>query len=117
MGEYTGVMIAMTFDTLKFANRLKAAGMEPRLAEAQAQAIVELVDDTNVATKADIDRLSSATKADIDRLGSATKAHIDRLSGRVDVLEASMDGRFRLLYWMVGTLTALNAVIAGKLFI
>ncbi len=96
----------MTFDTLKFANRLKAAGMEPRLAEAQAQAIVELVDDTNVATKADIDRLSSATKA-----------HIDRLSGRVDVLEASMDGRFRLLYWMVGTLTALNAVIAGKLFI
>ncbi len=96
----------MTFDTLKFANRLKAAGMEPRLAEAQAQAIVELVDDTNVATK-----------ADIDRLGSATKAHIDRLSGRVDVLEASMDGRFRLLYWMVGTLTALNAVIAGKLFI
>lgn len=106
MGEYTGVMIAMTFDTLKFANRLKAAGMEPRLAEAQAQAIVELVDDTNVATK-----------ADIDRLGSATKAHIDRLSGRVDVLEASMDGRFRLLYWMVGTLTALNAAIAGKLFI
>ncbi len=96
----------MTFDTLKFANRLKAAGMEPRLAEAQAQAIVELVDDTNVATK-----------ADIDRLGSATKAHIDRLSGRVDVLEASMDGRFRLLYWMVGTLTALNAAIAGKLFI
>ena len=54
----------MTFDTLKFANRLKAAGMEPRLAEAQAQAIVELVDDTDVATKADIDRLSSATKAD-----------------------------------------------------
>ena len=55
----------MTFDTRKFASRLKEAGMEPRLAEAQAQAMLELVDDTNLATKADIDRLSSATKADI----------------------------------------------------
>ena len=86
-------MIAMTSDTLKFANRLKAAAMEPQLAEAQAAAMAELVDDANVATKAGIDRLSSATRA-----------HIEHLSNRVDVWEASMDGRFRRLSRMVGAL-------------
>lgn len=132
----------MTFDTLKFANRLKAAGMEPVLAEAQAEAMFELVDDTNVATKTDIadlrsameqqrvatkadmadlrramEQLSATTKTDIDGLRVSTKVEIDRLGSRVDVLETNMDGRFRLLYWMVGSLTALNAAIAAKLFL
>jgi hypothetical protein len=34
-------MTALTFDTLKFARRLKEAGMDPRLAEEQAEAMAE----------------------------------------------------------------------------
>jgi hypothetical protein len=34
-------MAAITFDTFKFANRLKAAGAESRLAEAEAEALME----------------------------------------------------------------------------
>ena len=37
-------MTTITFDTLKFANRLKAAGMEPRLAEEQAGAMAEVLE-------------------------------------------------------------------------
>jgi hypothetical protein len=36
-------MPALTFDTLKFARRLKEAGMDPRLAEEQAEALAEVL--------------------------------------------------------------------------
>ena len=35
-------MAAITFDTLKYANRLKAAGAEPKIAEAEAEALAEV---------------------------------------------------------------------------
>jgi len=41
-------MNTLTFDTLKFANRLKAAGMEPRLAEEQAVVMAALVSPSRV---------------------------------------------------------------------
>ena len=49
-------MSALTFDTLKFARRLQAAGMEQHLAEEQAEALAEALEANleNLATKADI---------------------------------------------------------------
>lgn len=35
-------MAAITFDTLKYANKLKAAGAESRIAEAEAEALAEV---------------------------------------------------------------------------
>ena len=35
-------MVAITFDTLKYANRLKAAGVDPKIAEAEAEALAEV---------------------------------------------------------------------------
>ena len=37
-------MTALSFDTLKFARRLKEAGMDPRLAEEQAEAMAEALE-------------------------------------------------------------------------
>lgn len=53
-------MSITTFDTLKFAKRLKGAGVPDKQAEAEAEAIREAFSealDTQVATKADIARL------------------------------------------------------------
>ena len=53
-------MSITTFDTLKFARRLKDAGVPEKQAEAEAEAIREAFAealDTQVATKADIARL------------------------------------------------------------
>ncbi len=50
-------MIAtLTFDTLKFGRRLKDAGMDPRLAEEQAEAVSEAlqINREDLATKAGI---------------------------------------------------------------
>ena len=37
-------MSTLTFDTLKFANKLKAAGLPPDQAEAQAEALAEVIE-------------------------------------------------------------------------
>lgn len=59
--------MAITFDTLKFANTLKAAGIKPEFAEAHAKAEAEVFAEVltdQVATKHDINRL----EAKIDQL-------------------------------------------------
>jgi len=55
-------MTTITFDTLKFANRLKSAGMSDAQAQAFADAQKEVFAealDTTLATKLDIMRLES----------------------------------------------------------
>lgn len=82
-------MSAITFDTLKYAKRLKAAGMEPRLAEEQAEALADaLTEQTQLATKTDLVELRMATKADL------------------------ADAKTDLIKWVAGMLVAQAAVVA-----
>ncbi|MBK6999857.1 MAG: DUF1640 domain-containing protein [Rhodoferax sp.] len=91
-------MNTVTFDTLKYANTLKEAGVPDKQAEAQAKAqrdsFAEAFD-TNVATKADIARLDANIKADMARLEATTKADI-----------AKLDKELAVLKWMVGLVIA-----------
>ena len=52
------------FDTLTYANKLKEAGFTERQAQAQAEALVAVVD-SNLATKTDIEMLRHDLRADI----------------------------------------------------
>lgn len=55
-------MATITFDTFAYANKLKAAGVPDKQAEAQAKAQKDLfseVLDTTIATKGDINRLEA----------------------------------------------------------
>ena len=80
---------AITFDTLKYANRLKAAGMEPRLAEEQAEALADaLTEQTPLATKTNLVEWRMATKADL------------------------ADAKTDLIKWVAGMLVAQAAVVA-----
>jgi len=53
--------MTITFDTLKFANKLKAVGIDSRIAEAQAEAHAEALAETAsvLATKQDLDKLKN----------------------------------------------------------
>jgi hypothetical protein len=61
-------MSTITFDTLKFANRLKEAGLTDQqaqaIAEAQKDAFAEALD-TTLATKTDFDRLEAKVMAEL----------------------------------------------------
>lgn len=50
-------MSTITFDTLKFADTLKASGIPDKQAEAQARAVAAAIGEVDVATRRDIDDL------------------------------------------------------------
>jgi hypothetical protein len=76
-------MTTITFDTLKFVERLRAAGVPEGQAKAEAEALAEALSESAANTL--------ATKQDINR---------------IEVKLAEHDGEFKLLKWMTGLLLA-----------
>ena len=93
-------MSTITFDTLKFAERLEKAGLTREiasaLAEAQKEALSEALD-TALATKADI---------------RAVRDDIIGVERRMD----GLDAKFDKLSWMTGILIALAVANFAKQF-
>jgi hypothetical protein len=58
-------MAAITFDTLKFVEKLRAAGVPPEQAEAQAHAIADAIGEVNVATRRDIEELDKSLQLEM----------------------------------------------------
>ncbi|HEY8157814.1 MAG TPA: DUF1640 domain-containing protein [Methylobacter sp.] len=71
-------MAAITFDTLKYANRLKAAGAEPKIAEAEAEALAEVfeLNLNEVATRDDLKHME-------ERLNKRLEARLLQLEQRM----------------------------------
>jgi Tfp pilus assembly protein PilO len=71
-------MAAITFDTLKYANKLKAAGAEPKVAEAEAEALAEVfeLNLNEVATREDLKHME-------ERLNERLEARLLQLEQRM----------------------------------
>jgi len=89
-------MAAMGFDTLKFARKLKAAGVPERQAEAQAEIMAE-------AFLLNMDAL--VTKDYLD-------ARFAEQQARMDTRFAEVDGKFRLVMWMLAVVMASTVIPA-----
>lgn len=87
-------MTTLTFDTLKFVERLRAAGVPEAHAKAEAEALAEVLEFSarDLVTKADLREVELRLDAKIDRSVSDLK---------VDLMK-----------WMTGALIAQAAVIA-----
>ena len=85
-------MAAVAFDTLKFARRLREAGVPEAQAEAQAELMAE----------AFLFNLNALVTKDY------LEARLAEFEARIDTRFAEVDGKFRLLFWMV----ALNLAVA-----
>ena len=96
-------MATITFDTLKFANKLKSAGVLPEHAEAEAEALADIfeVHLKDVATKEDIKLLKEDIKHLEERL-------CDRFDGKFIQLEQRMTIKLgTLMVIAVGVVAAL----------
>lgn len=106
-------MAVATFDTLKFANTLKAAGVPDKQAEAQAVAFAEMVQVNfkELATKEDLGLL----KLDLDHAVEAVKRDITDLKTEIkhdlQTMQAKQQADSLLLKWMLGA--TFTGVIAG----
>ena len=136
-------MAAVTFDTLKCARRLMAAGMSEELAAAQAEVMAEafVMNVDNLVTKDYLevclkglgDRLE-ARLDEHDRRFEAIDARFDKIDARLDKMDArleKMDSRFdridahfaemasnfRLMYWILAAISTTTVIPAlHKLF-
>lgn len=79
-------MAVATFDTLKFANTLKSAGVPDKQAEAQAMAFAEIIH---------VNMKDLATKDDLNQLKT-------ELTAKIDTSVAKVQGELAILRWMVG---------------
>ena len=87
-------MATITFDTLKFVEKLKAAGIPEAQAKAESEALqVVLAEalDSQLATKNDLIKL--------DR-------RLDGLDAKIDCMDTRISGELTLLKWMMGILIA-----------
>jgi hypothetical protein len=107
-------MKAIAFDTLEFANKLKAAHFTAEQAETMAVAMAALIDE-RVATKQDIEELKAATKRDIEELKIATKRDIEELKVAVkrDITELELRLKHDLTLRLGGMLAAAVAIVAA----
>lgn len=98
-------MTAITFDTLKYAERLEAGGVPPQQAKAEAQALAEVLSTPEVVSARDLERIEQK----IDLLRNDTNAQIT-------LLRSDLTGKFTLLQWMLGLLLAGVASLVIKSF-
>ena len=90
-------MNTITFDTLKYANRLKKAGVPPEQAEEQASALSEAFE---------VNLKDLATKGDLAELKKDLQLEIAPI--KADIL---------LLKWMVGVIVAGVVALVIKAFL
>jgi len=112
-------MTAITFDSLKYVERLTTAGVsEPQakaMSEAQKEVFTEMVED-QLATKLDIAGLNNKIDLDIATLNNKIDVSVAMLNNKIDVAIAGFNGKFNLLYWMFGFQLAFAVTILFKLF-
>jgi hypothetical protein len=83
-------MATLTFDTLKFANKLKAAGVPPEQAEVEAAALSEVLE---------VNLKELATKEDL-------KNSLKELEMKLDARFEKLMGETLLMKWVLGILIA-----------
>lgn len=108
-------MATATFDTLKQANALKAAGMPSDQAEALVASLSEVFQ-TNfkeLATKEDVQRASTEIRQAFAAKLDNTK---QELNGKIDTTAAKLNGELALIRWMLGINLTVTVGILIRLF-
>nr|WP_276533674.1 DUF1640 domain-containing protein [Xylella fastidiosa] len=126
-GAKAGLCVtSVAFDTLKFANRLKTAGVPAAHAEAEAEALAEVLE-INLQGLAESEskngkalaRLEADMKegfAQVDQRFVQMEKNIDQRFAQVDTRFAEIKGEMLLLKWMLGVLVAGVAALIIKAF-
>ena len=123
-------MAVATFDTLKFANTLKTAGVPAQQAEAQAVAFAEVIQINfkDLSTKDDLTQTKLELKQEIlaaeERQGTRIEASEQRLNARIDLVAAELKnlrtelkGELTLLKWMFGVGVTVGLGVLVRLFL
>ena len=112
-------MALAPFDTLKFANTLKAAGVPPAQAEAQAVAFAEVMQVSlkELATKDDLAALGKELRQEIAASAQRMDSRFDVVLAEMKAQRAEVRGEIILLKWMFGVGVTVGLGILVRLFL
>ena len=96
-------MDSSVIDTLRYADRLKAAGVESRQAEAMSRALNDELA-AGVATKQDLDRAVDELRGEIAKVD----AKVDALDAKFDALSGKFETQGRYIFLVLGLIAALG---------
>ena len=100
-------------DTLRYADRLKEAGVESRQAEAMSRALNDELAG-GVATKEDLDRTAAKLQGGLDALRADLDRAVVELKGKIDKVDAKFDAKFDGLNGEFGGLNGKFDALNGK---
>jgi N12 class adenine-specific DNA methylase len=109
------IMPQFAFDTLEYAKGLEEAGVEPRIAEAQARAQVKILSnllDYKIATKDDLKEL----KGELKDLGIKIELLDSKFESKFDYLNTKMDSLEHKLTAKLGKMTVASVAFMATLF-
>jgi len=115
-------MSTLTFDTLKFANRLKNAGIPSIHAEAEADALSEVFETnlSELATKEDLRHEIGDLRHEMKELETGLRHEMKEvetgLRHEIKELNLRIHGEMLLMKWMLGLLLAGVASLILKSF-
>jgi uncharacterized membrane protein len=120
-------MATVTFDTLKFVETLKEAGVPERQAKAFSTAVQESHEAAELATKTDLREYESAIRGDLEKLETSLRHEMGELETglrhemkelelRIDTRFEKVHGEMLLMKWMLGLLIAGVASLVLKAF-
>jgi hypothetical protein len=111
-------MAAVAFDTLKAARHLIEARMPPRQAEAQAELMAEafVYNVDSLVTKDYLDARLAEQDAKIEARFVEQSLLINRRFGDGDLRFAQIEGKFRLVYWMLTVVLLSTTIPAIRLW-
>ena len=111
-------MATATFDTLKYARSLRAAGVPEAQAEAQSAALQEAlqVNIKELATKDDLKGVRDELKMAKDELTHMIKEMENRLNGRFDLQAQQMRNDQQFVRWLFGVVITMAFGILVRLF-
>lgn len=108
-------MQTTVIDTLRYANSLKEAGVEPRQAEAMSRAINDELTE-GVATKRDLDDAVVELKGEIAQLDARFDAMEARTDAKFEAIDAKFEGMFQAMESkFLGELRTMNAKSEGSI--
>jgi hypothetical protein len=120
------------FDTLKYAEALKATGVNEEQAKGQARALADALEESFitkadlletksdlraeiVAVKTDLQHEIVAVKTDLQHEIVAVKTDLQEIKAKLEARIGRLEGKVNLLQWMVGFNTALLVLVLGIL--
>ncbi|HEY0295372.1 MAG TPA: hypothetical protein VGC69_08600 [Bordetella sp.] len=111
--------MAIRFDTLKIVERLERGGFTREQAKTQAEVLADVInpDALGFATRQDLQDVRGELRNELHEVEYRLVARITTVEHKLENFQKATEGKFNLLYWMMGFMLTMMSGLFYKLVI